>query len=185
MKNFTVKDFIDYNNPCMNCGINISLELRVVNHHSNQETTFKPSIENGELKFNLLIKYNSSLYLKIFHTSNKFETNDEEYFSKYLETHSLTLRNCCSRCDSIFRSSILDFTKNFIKPFQINFEKIVVYDEGATYTLLAVPVNNKSFLTIFNKQGKYSELALPFLNRAMFKDKIHFMKKIKTYLIFS
>lgn len=192
MRKFTIKDFITYNNPCFSCGNKISIRFGSANTISQNETVFLTPIVNIEsVNITLKITYASSLKLKIFSKSNKIQTTSPEDLTKYLREHNLFVRSYCDRCHSSIESSFLEFniSKGFIYPFDISNELLIIKNKQTAYNLSSSFFEEKSILMV-DKLDKNNYIAplyfnLPLMPLYRFKDREHFLNKMKLYVVFS
>lgn len=192
MKKFTVKDFITYNNPCFSCGNKISFRIgSKVTDGIADIIYLRPNVTLDRTEVDLKISYTQTLQLWTFHKSNKILSSDIEGLTNYLTDHKLVLNSRCDHCYTTIESFPLEFNlpKGFIKPVSINKEMLIVSDDMNMYQIHSYFPEEKSFVAIdrINKTTPVSpmRLELPLLPLYKFKDKEHFINKIKTYLIFS
>ena len=89
-------------------------------------------------------------------------------------------------------SHYLDFNTagNYIKPTGISSQHLVLSDKNNTYVINSEFISDETTIFVFAlKDGgmtsAISNLKLPLLPHYRFKDKEHFIAKIKTYLLFS
>lgn len=192
MKKFTVKDFITYNNPCFSCGNKISFRIGSIATVSASDVIYlRPNVTLDRTEVDLKISYTQTLQLWTFHKSNKILSSDIEGLTNYLTDHKLVLNSRCDHCYTTIESFPLEFNlpKGFIKPVGVNKEMLIVSDDMNMYQIHSYFPEEKSFVAIdrINKTTPVSpmRLELPLLPLYKFKDKEHFINKIKTYLIFS
>lgn len=202
MKKFTVKDFITYNNPCFSCDnkINFYIGIQTVPPidpdpkyplGSIHPSFIRPivSMEYSELDLN--ISYNNSLSLKIYHKTNKIDSNNMTELFRYLKSHRIILQSRCDKCFSCIESNDLSFNydKKFIYPATIKSERLLVSDDENLYHMYSWFATGKTDLNVdkINRAFPMSplHLKLPLLPLYKFKNRQHFIEKIKTYLVFS
>jgi hypothetical protein len=193
MKKFTVKDFITYNGPCFSCGSRVNVKIGVikVDVADFNIALLNPVITTNSIDIDLKINYNSSLKLSIFSKTNKFSTSSMKGLTEYLNGHKLFLRSNCDHCYTKVESQYLEFNllKGFIKPVGVSNELLVVNDGANLYQVHTSYIEEKS-LVIIDRINKTTPITpvrmdLPLLPLYKFKDKDHFIAKIKTYLVFS
>jgi hypothetical protein len=204
MKKFTVKDFITYNNPCFSCGEAVTIKIvtrksittgRGSKSDEEKNVEITPLVTPEYVEMNLRITYKKTLKLKIFHKTNKFKTNDEPRLLKFLTENDIWIESFCS-CLTYIKSECLrfDLTKEFIYSFPIENEVLSCSDNINWYVMASSFKENKSALTYGKKDyslennwgaDSIGSIVLPLLPRYRFRNKEHFLTKMKTYLIFS
>lgn len=202
MKKFTVKDFITYNNPCFSCGNKISFYIGTESYQaiildpkfpvgSTHPTFMRPIVSTEYSELDLKISYNDSLNLRIYHKSNKIDSNNIQKLFEYLKAHRIILQSRCDKCYTCIESNdlLFNYDKGFIYPATIKSERILVSDDENMYHMYSWFSTNKTDLTI-DKINRVlpvssSHLKLPLLPLYKFKNKQHFIDKIRTYLTFS
>lgn len=195
MRTFTVKDFIFYNGPCFNCSSKISIKFGTKKILETIDIVCLPiMVSNDYSEVNLKISYKDILKLKIYNKTNRFECSNYKHFFKYLESHEIHLNSYCEKCYTNISSKYLEFDLDrcFIKPIIINNETITVDTPDCNYRLYSSTEKNKSVLYLKKIYSVRSDIQmldffkeLPLLPLYRFKNKEHFVKKIKTYLVFS
>ncbi|CAB4196593.1 hypothetical protein UFOVP1290_113 [uncultured Caudovirales phage] len=196
MRTFTVKDFIFYNGPCFNCNSRVSIKLGTKKFLQTIDVAYLPiTILNDYSEINLKISYKDILRLKIYNKTNRFECSSHKLFSKYLENSKIHLNSYCEKCYTNVSSKYLEFDldRYFVKPIIINDETITVDSPDCNYRLYSSTDQNKSVLYLkkidttisYDIQMLDFFKELPLLPLYRFKNKEHFIKKIKTYLTFS
>lgn len=192
MKKFTVKDFIAYNNPCFSCNNQINFDIGFLDLENQTQVSFlRPTVLPNYTEIELVITYSDSLKLFIFHKTNKILTNSAQGLTKYLSEHKLFLSSTCNRCYTKVESQYLDFNleKNFVAAVGLSTERLMVSDDRNMYRINSFFSDNKSYL-IVDKLDKVKPLSplsldLPLLPKYRFKDKKHFIDKMRTYITFS
>jgi hypothetical protein len=192
MKRFTVKDFIDYNGPCFSCDSPINFKIGFLDLEARTDASYlRPTVTNNYTEIDLRITYENSLKLYIFHKTNKILTNSNQGLTKYLSSRKLFLSSSCERCLTQIDSQYLDFNvdKGFVAATGIATERLMVMDDHNLYRINSFFMADKSSLTV-DKIDKTTPLSplrleLPLLPKYRFKDKKHFLRKIKTYVTFS
>jgi len=143
MKKLTIKDFILYNSPCINCGNNISFQMCCVKRCDPNSTTMinylSPIINGTLLEISPLIRYNKRINLKIDCKTNKFEVSSIVLLKKYLADYDLFLESACNFCHSKIWSDNLkfniDINNKFIYPTEIYYEYLKINDVNNNYVL--------------------------------------------------
>jgi hypothetical protein len=189
MRVFTVKDFIAYNNPCFSCGSKINFRIGTMDMERGAEPSYlRALVAPNYTEIDLLITYNDSLKLYIFHKTNKILTNNVSALTDYLTRRKLFLSSTCDKCFSMVESHYLEFNqdKSVIKAVGLTMELLQVTDGESLFQLHSSFVDNKSNLTV-SKVGTVTpiKLEMPLLPLYKIKTKKHFLEKMKTYLIFS
>jgi hypothetical protein len=191
MKTFTVKDFITYNSPCFSCGSKISFKIGVSFIKNRQPSTYLvPIVSSDFIEIDLKINYNNGLKLKILPKTNKFTVSSMKGLTTYLEKHNLFLRSYCDNCRTCIDSQFLEFNllKEFIKPVEISDERLFVRNNNYKYELYSYFTHSYSVLIISdqtNIANNSIRIELPLLPMYKLKNKEHFIKKVKTYILFS
>lgn len=183
----TVKDFIDYNNPCFSCGSKIIFNLSILNHKTNIPTIIYASPEKSGIKFPFKIGYNDNLFILVNTVTNSFAANDFKAFILYVKDKTFTFDSICPKCNSEIFSNPIDFNliNNFIKPISLNLETLLVKSKGTSYRLHSIFKEESSHLSILNKNNSYIEMNIKLFPLYKFKNKETFLKKAKIYLTFS
>lgn len=205
MKKFTVKDFIAYNNPCFGCGKNINFKI---GFYSNNEmgkawaSYLRPSVLANYTEIDLKITYSDAVKLYIFHKTNKILTNNQAGLTKYLTEHKLFLSSTC-QCQTTIETGPMDFhllTENqFVSAVPISFEMLLVRSQDNIYQLTSSFPDNKSTLNVWKAEDTYikygklkpqlpsqaTTIEMPLIPKYKFKNKEHFLEKMKTYILFS
>lgn len=195
MKRFTVKDFITYNNPCFSCGNPINFRIGFTDKDNPQQMVsyLRPTVTGLYTEIELKIKYAhaEALKLLIFHKTNKILTNSNPALTEYLSRHKLFLTSSCDRCYTLVESQYLDFNleKGHVNAVGLWIERLMVNDDANVYQINSNFLKNESELTVdrIDKVKPLSpfQIKLSLLPRYRFKDKEHFLRKIKTYMTFS
>jgi hypothetical protein len=196
MKRFTVKDFIAYNNPCFSCGNKINFKIGFLTNEEDRNdpsllSYLRPTVNNDYTQIDLVLTYSDSLKLYVFHRTNKIFTNSPKGLTNYLAEHKLFLQSTCDRCYTRIESHYLDFdlNKKFVKPTTISSERLLVSDSQNRYQINSFFTSGRSTL-IIDKLDRTRPLSpttldLPLLPKYKFKDRWHFIEKIKTLVLFS
>jgi hypothetical protein len=184
----TVKDFILYNSPCLFCNLPGTLTIRSSGTSNDRAVSIKkPSLSSEDIEVYLKITYASSLNLKINHTHNRFNSNNWQALTKYLKEYKMSMAMRCDTCGCFIKSKILQFDldKKIIKPLEISQERLHVQNNDTFISLNSSYLDNQSILTATTK-GKDGTtiLKLPLNPLKKFKDREHFIKKMKTLLLF-
>jgi hypothetical protein len=192
MKKFTVKDFIAYNNPCFSCGSPINFNVHYVGNPVVGKTS-RPLITPNYIEIDLKIAYSrmEALKLCVFHKTNKILTNSIEGLTKYVTENKLYLESRCDKCGTSIESQFLEINidKGYVVPVEIRREILSVISNDRIYQIKSSFAEGKSRLIVdrIDKVGPMSPciLEMPLLPKYRFKDREHFINKIKTYVIFS
>ena len=197
MKQYTVKDFILYNNPCISCGEKILLEFASLDTRHSSKTSkedvviLKPFVKNERTEVDLKISYTSSINLRIDHKSNKFLSSNFEGLTDYLNKYKLYLRTRCNKCYSYIDSHFLEFNiaRGFIKPVSISSEYFIIQDASYMYHIRSNSWESKTIVVVdrIDKTTPVSPIRfdLPIILLSKFKNKENIINKIKTYITFS
>ena len=194
MRKFTVKDFIEYNGPCFSCGNQINFRIGFLDLETKADISYlKPIVTPTSTEIDLIIKYSNAeaLKLHIFHKTNKILTNSVQGLTKYLSSRKLFLSSTCDRCYTQIESQYLDINidKGFIAAVGISTERLMVNDGTNMYQINSFFMANKTNLVVdrLDRTKPLSPLILdlPLLPKYKFRDKEHFLHKMKTYITFS
>jgi hypothetical protein len=192
MKRFTVKDFIDYNGPCFSCTNPINFRIGFLDLETKTDTSYlRPTVTTNYTEIDLRITYENSLKLYIFHKTNKILTNSNQGLTKYLSSRKLFLTSSCDKCLTQIDSQYLDFNvdKGYVSAVGIATERLMVMDKTNLYQINSFFMADKSMLTVdrIDKTTPLSpfQIELPLLPKYRFKNREHFLTKMKTYITFS
>lgn len=194
MKYFSVKDFIFYNNPCINCSQNNSLYLICVDSEGVAGTGItakSPTVIDNKLFFDLEIKYKSHVSLIVDTKNNKFSTNNEDFLESVTQSNSFFLRSLCDCGTTIDSCKLIFNIKNkFVEPLILDFEEInisYVSNKETVKCKLFTDYHNpveSSELTLLESTSP-RKIPLPLMTLKMFKNKGELVKKIKNIINFS
>lgn len=192
MKKFTVADFITYNNPCFSCDNQINFKIGFLDLESRADVSYlRATVTPNYTEIDLVITYSNALKLYIFHKTNKILTNNQQGLTRYLSGHKLFLHSACDKCYTQVESQYLDFNlnKGFVNAVGISTERLIVMDNRNIYQINSFFMADKSHLTV-DRIDKTQPLSpttmdLPLLPKYRFRDKKHFLEKMKTYILFS
>lgn len=168
--------------------------IRSINVTDSQSVRIKDfNLTSEILEVDLKITYTSTLNLKINHTHNRFISNDLKALTAYLEKYRLLLMLQCPTCGTVITSTKMqfDFDKQIIKPLEINTEKLHHWNNGTFYSIATNMSEKKSVLTATTSASSGSQkpgstiLKLPLQPLKKFKTPEHFLKKMKTLLLFT
>jgi len=191
MKEFTVKEFIGYNNPCFSCGENIHFSFALKQDDMDGSTVLRPTVTIDNTTVDLKVSYRESLQLLIVHQTNKFIAYNSKELENFLKKTEVFLISKCNKCFTNVESDYLDFNfeKGFIKPVSLFREVVMMSDDSYRYHIRSNFSNSKSFVVIdrIDKVTPISPITFeaPILPMSKFKNKKQFMDKMKTYMVFS
>ena len=192
MRKFTVKDFIAYNNPCFSCDNQINFRIGFLDLENRVDISYlRPAVTPNYTEIDLLITYSDALKLYIFHKTNKILTNNRQGLTKYLSSHKLFLQTTCDRCYTQIDSQHLDFhlDKSIVAAVGISYERLMVTDKDNLYQVNSYFLADKTNLIVdkLDKNGPFNptSIELPLLPKYRFKNKKHFLEKMKLYTLFS
>jgi hypothetical protein len=194
MRKFTVKDFIAYNNPCFSCGNPINFRVGFLDLETKADVSYlRPVVTPNYTEIDLIIKYSDAEALKLYivHKTNKILTNSNRGLTKYLSSRKLFLASACDKCYTQIESQFLDFNvdKSYVAAVGLSTERLMVNDGTNMYQINSSFIENKSKLLV-DKLDRTKPLSpftldLPLIPRYRFKNKEHFISKMKTYITFS
>lgn len=191
MRQFTVKTFIGYNNPCINCNEPINIKICSAEIGIDGHATLRPNVFQDYTYIDLKVTYTNTLKLWMFHQTNQFTASDKEEFKAYLKNHRLFLRSHCDKCYTSIESQYMEFNmdKGYIMPLDISKENIVIMDDTHRYHLFSSFMNDETIIVIdrIDKPTPVSSMRFqaPLMPLNRFRDKEHLISKMKTYLVFS
>jgi len=192
MKQFTVKDFITYNSPCFSCDEKISFSIVSTTLQGPADIVhLRPTVNPDHISVDLKITYNQTLSLKIQNKTNAIFYNDNKGVADYIYSHRLFLTSSCNKCLTKIESQFLEFnlSNGYIKPVGIARESLIVSDATHRYHVYSTTISDKSVITMdrIDKPIPISPVRIetPLLPLYRFKDRQHFINKMKTFLIFS
>ncbi len=196
---FTLKDFVKYTSPCFLCEGKMSIHcIAVENKHSNN-LIYKKNIPvtfyETHSEFLLETSYFKKINVQIINKSNKFNSNNLEGLTSYLKKISLSLHATCEKCEnSFFETSNIKFNleKLYLEPFKVNYEYLLFNENDRVYRLMTIKedkAEDASEILVKKKDEKLDHntltIKLPVLTKSSFKNKEHFFKKIKSYVLLS
>lgn len=194
MKNFTVKDFVTYNNPCKLCGRKISLSLIPVAHNeSGYAGGIYPLFKKNLLHFNLWIKYKEKLAISVNPVNNSFSLEGEsenlkKLMLEYKSENNLMFDITCGYCKTQILSEYIELKDNFIKPFKLNQESLIVKSDNYNYRINSDYVLDRSFIIAEKVKFPYAPvftMETPLLSLSKIKTRENMIKKIKLYMLLS
>lgn len=191
MKQFTVKDFIAYNNPCFSCGDNIHINIVSCDDSAVQPSSLRPTVRPKYTTVNLHVTYQQTLQLQIIHDSNKFGSSNPEALKEYLKTHKLYLTSSCNKCLTQIETYFLEFNMNkgFILPVELNKESVILTDKRNRYHLLSSYSGSHTTIWIDKADNPNYlspvKIEAPLMPLSKFKDREQLLNKLRTYLLFS
>ena len=191
MDKFTLKDFIERNNPCFSCGKNISIELFSIDRISNLKNEVNLIAMHDHLKSDLEIKYKFILKIKIFYKNNKIIYSNLKALTEYLKRYRLYLETFCKNCATKIQSNelLFDATFLYLLPITLKKESLILIEKKFLYVMLNDFINNKTTL-IFDKRlapddVNITKIVLPLVKIPSLKNREFIYNKIKTFIIFS
>ena len=187
MKQFTIKDFIAYNNPCFSCGE--SIHFNFVSNEENNTAGLKPTVKQEYTTVNLKRTYEQTLQLQVIHHSNRFASTNSKDLVKYLSDHKLSLSSNCGKCLTHIESQYLDFNldKGYILPVGISRENLIVSEDSFIYHVYSSYFTGQSMILVdrLDKPTSHIRLDIPLLSLSKIKNRERLINKIKTYMIFT
>lgn len=177
----TIKEFINYNNPCCICEENTTLNINCKS--SNNFFIIKSYLYNYAIGADLLISYHNSLNILISFKDNTYHVNNTEEFFKYLKNKQLYLTLSCLSCASYIRTEYLEFGNKYVKPLSIYSEYFnIATDRYRVHIYTNDPNEDKSLIKIIGYDGNINEFTIPKFTKFKFKNKELLLRKIKTIL---
>lgn len=199
MKYFTIKDFILYNGPCINCGNKIVVNAHQIKKENLSYHKLSAHMEGNTFHIQCLSKQFKNPTIQIDIPRNiynlRFQVNYtdksiiKKNFESFLNDYSLCIITMCKRCLTSITSDDLVFDTNLqiVRPITIKYEKISLGTDDALYIIESNIQSGKSKLRIFDSRGRKAleNIDIPLLTLGRLKDKEYAISKIKKYLIFS
>lgn len=186
MRQFTIKDFISYNNPCFSCGE--SIHFNFVSNEDHGTAGLRPTVKQEYTTVNLKKTYEQTLQLQVIHHSNRFASTSSKDLIKYLSEHKLSLSSNCNKCLSHIESQYLEFNldKGYILPVGISRENLIVSEGAFRYHVYSSYFTERSMIIVdrLDKPTSPVRLDTPLLTLSKIKTKDRLISKIKTYLLF-
>ena len=189
MKKFTVKDFIAYGSTCVGCGKKVLFRLEKADQKEGEFTNIPITVKDDHLEALLVLKYSTSLGIYIYPKTNKFDVSNMNKFIAYLGIYDLNLAYRCKSCHSVIISDSLKFdSKGFIKPISLYMESFLINSDDnitqyAGYTYFK---QDSTEIEIYDSSHVGKEIMkMPLFPIYKFKTRENFLKKIKTYILFS
>lgn len=193
MKVFTIKDFLQYNAPCFSCGQKVVIQFA---HHNDSASTYiKPTIINSLLELDLHVKWLkiNQVNLIIDLQTNHIATSNKQGLIKFINDRKVYAESKCKDCGTIIRSDYLtfDFQSMLIKGVGLAFEQLVVFEKQVKYVLCS-SINgyggecSKSQMYAWNNlsAGTFDQV-IPLCPLYKFRNRQHFLDKMKTICVFS
>lgn len=189
MDKFTLKDFIERNNPCFSCSKNISVKLFSIDRISNLKNELNLIAMQDCLKSDLEVKYKFILKLKIFYKNNKIIYSNLKALAQYLKRYRLYLETFCKNCATKIQSNELLFNVAYLLPITIKKESLTLIENQCSYVILN-DFSNKETTLIFYKRITHdkvnsTKIVLPLIKIASLKNREVILNKIKTFIVFS
>lgn len=198
MKQFTLKDFLLYGEPCICCNKPLRVFACKVDIPSELTIGFyQNSLCNNNLKIILYKKYKTTLELNINIKSNRYNVSNQKKFKDFLSKFTLKFTKRCvpflgqeSGCGDVhIISNFIKFNENgFIEPITLQSELIllendnIIYDIHTLYDIQKTEINIQSN-TILDIHDE--TIVIPALQINKYKTKEKLLKKLKTYILFS
>jgi hypothetical protein len=186
MQLFTIKDFINYNNPCFICNCKIDLKVVVNTKNINAYKYMIPEYHNDKLIVILTNSYKDKVSFLLHLNTNQFEC-DENLF-EFLKEHSIYLQLSCSCLMTVKSKNIVfDFDNMVIIPTSLFHEEITFKYKEMTIWVDSDFILNKTSIRIFNKQNTYKEInkIINLMPKSSFANKEELIKKMKWFLTYA
>jgi len=207
MKKFTIKDFLLYNGPCLNCGEKIIVNVKCLNDkiimtgsHIIIPSLFS-TITDNVIKISLEIKYSYELLLAIYIKSNRYQVSDSNKLNIFLKNNSLILTSLCKKCSCYVETNALKFdTTGLVKPLTISNEFLIISNLKKIYTINSDFNEEKTIIHVYDnnvynnydiyhnnniKNERSLVLNIPLLPLYKFKNKEKLLNKLKMLTVFS
>lgn len=181
MKQFTIKDFIEYNSPCKICG---RLSKLILNYDN--RPVYIDKKDKSRISYSLQKTYNpSEAKVIIFDAKTNtflstFDVSDKQlYFELICENHCVTIT-----------SDFIKINSGFINPLTIVREYVNLKTDISNISVITVTsFNNSSIRSFlkndFSKMDNSTNITTPPLPISKWKTKDNLESIIKTYLAFS
>lgn len=192
MKNLTLKDFLSIGNPCLDCGKALIFRATTSYYKDGSVFTIAPTFipENKSFLFELESFYESKLLISINPYSHKISLPNEDGFRKYLKNYCFSFFSACGANEITIQTKDVSFDldKKIMLPINLSYEVIKIVAGKEMLTLFTDYSKKTSAITRckISDAPNYNEpVDVPLLPLSKFKNKAHFIEKIKTYLAFS
>ena len=197
MSELTLKEFLLYNGPCINCDTKIHYNIRSMGKSSKAFSSKKISSDinyaDDTIICSLKIRYRNKLELKIDCQNNNFTSTNSKELIKHLENNNIYVESHCPFCMTYVESQhfIFDHINNIIMPIKILYEKITLNDKinDLTYHINSSVASNETIVDVISYEGKdlifnSYEIKFPLMLSGRFKNKYFFIKRIKQMMAF-
>lgn len=149
---YTIKDILSYNNPCLQCGTGTILKLWSQHQTLSLSEVITYSMKDNSkssIEFTLKYTYNYSLVLTIncnnneynsrtiYHTTYAVKSGFMEDFQAFLLNNNLRLRMVCNKCSGWSEFSNLKFNNRIIGPVSLTRESLYLQSEDGTQFYLS------------------------------------------------
>jgi hypothetical protein len=125
---YTIKDILNYNNPCIQCGTGTALRLQITHKtlllSENIVSSKRHDDSRASLEFAIQSTYDYSLKLIINCETNEYKSEYERHknyaligvpnFKTFISEYNLKLRSSCSRCSGWIEFSNLEFRDDYL-----------------------------------------------------------------------
>lgn len=143
------------------------------------------SVGEEYTEINISIKYNHSLFFRIYNKSNQIKASSIEEFEKFLKDHKLFCSLMCTSCKSTIESNYLEFDleRGFVKPLSISRENLILNLESEQYKIYSSYMENVSKIFVIKNKYVANQIDTNLIPLGNFKTKDKFLSKIKKYLL--
>lgn len=164
MDKLTLKDFIQYNNPCFNCGSLSSLSYTSCSKKRPTGNSHTIILKDNTINLNLQVKYVHSLNLTIDIITNSFRVNESNSdinilnLQNYLDEYNLYFILDCACCLSWFATKNIkfNFLSHYIYPLEIYSEIIEFKSNDLIYNYSSDFNVNESTIRIYKSYNNES-----------------------------
>lgn len=193
MEKFTIKDFIEHNNPCFICGSISKIEFFRCQTNYNF-IGLKANIVGQNIEINISTSYYNAINLLINPKHNTWISNDIRLFEQYISLNNIIVTLECTKCKSLLKSNELIFShdKRMILPLTIINEMLFFEENNKSYH---IATNDTSRIFIYNTLAlnDKKKIAIPFeievpkitLDKIKNKGKDWLINKLNGYVVFS
>lgn len=162
---YTIKDILNYNNPCIQCEAGTVMKLWIEHQALSLSEVITYSMKDNSkttIEFPIKYTYDYSLKLMIDCSTNEYVAKMDyhkallipnlENFNSFLLDNTLRFRLVCNGCGGFTEFSDLKFNDKFIGPVSFVKEYIYLRDEFGTQYYLST--NNETYLLYRNEDRK-------------------------------
>lgn len=195
MKQFTLKDFINYNNPCKVCNTYVNIVAEIHDTDNEEEyISITGVLEDHNLLFKLFQNYYDSLELMVNPKNNYIyplaKSQASTRLQSYIKDNNFFFYTSCSKCHTSVESKVAEFVLApiypYIKPLEISFENINLVTSNCYYALRSTLETNTTKLFVHDLRTNVREsFETPLVQLSELKSSEEILERIRIILAFS